>query len=76
MELTLIEMVAYQSAHVTNELPWRCMACEKLTPHADEDIIAHLGGAHNYPAELLTKEGDSIFMSIGYTTQPNPKEIN
>ena len=71
--LTVIEMVAYQSAHITSEMPWRCMVCERLTPHTDADIYAHLRGAHNLPAVELTKDKDAIF----HAPQPiDQKEIN
>lgn len=63
MELTFIEMVAYQAAHSSHDLPWRCTACEKLTPHSDADIFAHLLGAHNLPAAGLSTEDGAIYFA-------------
>jgi uncharacterized C2H2 Zn-finger protein len=57
-----IEMVGYMAAHRTDEAPWRCVACEKLTKHSDKDIMEHMAGAHGFGSSLLAKDGDALFL--------------
>jgi len=60
--MELIEMVAYEVAHVTGDPPWRCTACEVLTKHTHEGLIPHLVGAHNLSEALLKQEQDAMFL--------------
>ena len=62
MELTTIEMVAYQVAHRTEAEPWRCVLCERLTPVSDRWILVHLDGEHGLERERLTIEKDGVFL--------------
>jgi len=66
----LIEMVAYQAAHVTDETPWRCVRCERLTPVPDHRILVHLAGEHGLDVGLLRIEKDGIFLY-----PPTKKEV-
>lgn len=61
MELTVIEMVAYQAAHATEAEPWRCVLCDRLTPVSDSDVLVHFAGAHGIEAEELRVERDMVF---------------
>ena len=70
MELTTIEMVAYQAAHRTGAEPWRCVLCERLTPVPGRWILVHLAGEHGLEVELLRTEPDGIFLY-----PPTKKEV-
>lgn len=63
MELTIIEMLAYVAAHTTDDLPWRCTACEHLTPHSDDLIERHLEKGHGYkPANIKRDSDGNIYL--------------
>ena len=71
MELDLIEMVAYQAIHTTEDFPWRCMLCEKLTRHSQDGMILHLTGAHNIIKESVFKDDGSMFVKSKGDNGPN-----
>lgn len=61
--MLVIELMAYMAAHQTDDEPWRCVVCDKISKHADSDIMRHLTEDHEYPAERLKKEHkDGIFL--------------
>jgi hypothetical protein len=62
MELILIEMMAYRVAHAETEEEWRCVVCEKLTRHKEDEIVPHLVWAHNMPNDQLVQDRDGIFL--------------
>lgn len=61
-DVKTFEMVAYQSAHITDETPWRCMLCEKLTKHTHDGVVPHLMGAHNLLKDSILKDSDGMFV--------------
>jgi len=71
MELDLIEMVAYQAIHTTEDFPWRCMLCEKLTKHSHDDMLPHLVGAHNLIESSVFKDDGSMFVNSKGDNGPN-----
>lgn len=57
-------MLAYSAAHRTDEVPFRCVACEHLTKHSADGIIPHLVAAHNIPeCELSIDKDGCVFHS-------------
>jgi hypothetical protein len=62
MELEIIELVAYQTNHIIDQEPWRCVTCEHLTHHEDENILDHLVMAHNLNRDTLKIHHDQIFI--------------
>ena len=61
--MIMIEMVAYATPNSVEDTPWRCMLCEKLTHHSDEDIEKHLIAAHNIAASRIKRHLDrTIFI--------------
>jgi hypothetical protein len=64
-------MVGYLASHITDDVPFRCMVCERLTKHSHDDIISHLVGAHNFP-----KAGLSIDRDGGVFHTPQKSKFN
>jgi hypothetical protein len=61
--MIVIEMCAYLSSHATDDTPWRCVACDKISKHAEEGIMRHLTEDHGLDAKRLKKEHkDGIFL--------------
>jgi hypothetical protein len=52
----LIEMVGYMASHLTDDTPWRCVVCEKVSKHGTEDIIPHMISEHGYDKGRLRME--------------------
>lgn len=61
--MIVIEMCAYMSSHVADDLPWRCVACDEISKHSDEAIMPHLTEDHGMDAKRLKREHkDGIFL--------------
>ena len=59
----VIEMCAYLTGHLTDEQPWRCVVCEDLTRHSEDQIMPHLMEAHGLDkTRLKTERGDAVFL--------------
>lgn len=63
-DIKMFEMLAYETSHMIDEAPWRCMRCERLTHHADADIHLHLTAAHNIPSNRIIKEKQGLFILL------------
>ena len=70
--MELITMVAYTAAHATDEVPFRCVACEHLTRHSHEDIIPHLVAAHNLSKDELSIDKDGNVFHCPAPVPPVP----
>jgi len=69
----LIEMVAYQAAHHTDDAPWRCVLCEKLTAIPDRFIRLHLATEHfSGNVVALKQEDGALFL---YPLEPPKKGV-
>lgn len=58
-----IEMCAYLAAHGSEDNPWRCVVCDKISKHDDDGIMRHLTEDHGLDVKRLKKEHkDGIFL--------------
>jgi hypothetical protein len=63
LKVTVIELCAYLTGHATNELPWRCVVCEKISKHSEDAIIPHLIEAHGLDKGRLKMEREeSVYL--------------
>ena len=74
MQPHVLNMVGYRAAHTVDEVPFRCVVCERLTRHSSDDIIPHIVAAHNIPeAELsIDKDGNVFHVPL----PEDPKKFN
>ena len=76
MTLIEIEMAAYKALHNVEENNWRCMFCESLTKHTEEEIFDHLITIHGTSKDRLKKEqGNEIFLYPAGKGDSNGKSI-
>ena len=65
-------MLAYSAAHLTDDVPFRCVACERLTKHSADGIIPHLVAAHNIPERELSIDKDGCVFHTPRLATPPP----
>ena len=69
-------MAAYKALHNVEKNNWRCMFCESLTKHSEEEIFDHLVTIHGTNKDRLKKEqGNEIFLYPAGEGDNNGKSI-
>ena len=63
-DIKMIEMLAYETTHMGDEAPWRCMRCERLTHHTAADIHSHLTDAHSILNNRIIKDKEGLFILL------------
>ena len=55
--------MAYVAAHISDDHPWRCVVCDKLSKHSTETVIDHLETAHGLDKDRLKMERmESVYL--------------